>query len=99
MTAAEYLTARGWYEREDGFGAMEWLDPADAGNNCDLETALVVQRARDAAEERKCVAEAIANAASRYAKHDNDTALPNVMQAAEMARTVWRRLFGVEVDS
>ena len=55
MTRAEYLVRHGWVEREDGFaaGGMEWLDPKDAGNNCQKEDAITVQLARDAEEERE----------------------------------------------
>lgn len=60
MTAAQYLTERGWTDNPDEAGW--WVDPVRAFGSGDnpahmsTEVALVVQRARDAAERRSIVA-------------------------------------------
>jgi hypothetical protein len=102
VKAADYLKARGWWRTsdscgDDGDGELEWLDPAFE-SIYPLARAVTIQQARDAAEERRCVADAIANAASRFAKLDCDIAMVNVMQAATTAQTAWLRMYGVEVE-
>ena len=63
MKAAEYLVSRGWWKDaegcgDDGEGELEWLDP-QYESIYPLTRAVTIQRARDAAEERRCVADAI----------------------------------------
>ena len=62
MTAEEYLEKRGWLISRDDVGSLIFADPRgssddalskDAWGWCGIECALVVQRSRDEAEERK----------------------------------------------
>jgi len=103
VTAEKYLESRGWWRTpdgcgDDGDGELDWLDPAFE-SVYPLSRAFQIQQARDAAEERRCVADAIANAASRFAKLDPDAALSHIMQAAATAQAAWLRMYGVEVES
>jgi len=101
VKAADYLKSRGWLDTGTADDGVEcWADPTDLEmDGLAMEDALTIQRARDAAEERRCVAEAIANAASRFAKLDTDAALSHIMQAAATAQAAWLRMYGVEVES
>ena len=103
MKAAEYLVSRGWWKDaegcgDDGEGELEWLDP-QYESIYPLTRAVTIQRARDAAEERRCVADAIANAASRYCRASDVVAMEMVNRAAAPAAATWRECFAVEVES
>jgi hypothetical protein len=95
VTDEEYLTDRGWL-RQVAFETQyrDWLTFAQWS----VVDALTIQRARDAAEERRCVSDAIANAAARHSKSaagvTEEQKRAGVAAAADLARDEWRRRFG-----
>ncbi len=55
MDNGEYLKSRGWAYADGSSGefTVGWWDTVDSTAVCDLGDALIIQRARDAAEERR----------------------------------------------
>lgn len=105
MTAADYLTARGWTpctgepSRDKG---ARWIDPV-TGDSIYQSRALVIQRARDAAEERaawvafaaarSAIGEPIGDGRVMGAYAENGAA-----EAADALLREYRARFAVEIN-
>lgn len=103
MTAAEYLTARSWVANDKDGGT--WLDSRHVGTPIanspwfdgaiDTASALAIQRARDADDERKAwVAFAAASLASPMPRSN-----PGLAVWADDMLDAYRARFAVEVES
>lgn len=105
LTAEQYLRDRGWTK---GPGASVWCDPIHASAPSDGTgtvapcvaelDAITIQLSRDAAEERRCIADAVSNSASRASRDaPPELAAQRVRNAAVLASMVWREIFAVEI--
>ena len=93
MTAAEYLTARGW-TAWDTARQHEWCAEATNGARTATASAVTIQRARDAAEER---AAWVAFAAGATADARNISTMM-VCEDADALLSAYRARFAVEVS-
>lgn len=81
-TRAEYLTKRGWIKAQGS--APDWYDPIN-NRGTDTATAVTIQRARDAAEERAAWVAFAANLASMVGADGDGAAVP-MLSAGSLAR-------------
>lgn len=110
MKAADYLMSRGWWKDaegcgDDGEGELEWIDPQYEAIY-PLTRALVIQRARDATEERAAwVAFAAARLAIGHRAGPEDRPYTEgayytgaAVGEADAMLTAYRARFAVEVE-